>query len=266
MRADCSPENIRRSLDFIIGQLGGKKLDVFECARRDLTVPLQTALSVLDKEHVQTGKLGGIYLSEVSAATIHEAVKFAKIVAVEVEISLFSTDILTNGVTDVCALHGIPLVAYSPLGRGVLTGQIKSIDDEPASAIRHHLPRFQPGNFEINLQLVEQVKRMASKKGCTPAQLALGWVVSLQRRPGMPTIIPIPGGTTVDKVVENFKIIRLTDDEMEEIDATLAKFEVAGGRFITKLAQGYQTEPILGQKLDLRQKLVKVDLGKQAAE
>ncbi|KAH7110413.1 NADP-dependent oxidoreductase domain-containing protein, partial [Dactylonectria estremocensis] len=92
-------------------------------------------------------------------------------------------------------------------------------------------PRFQPGNFEINLQLVKQGEEMAAKRGCTPAQLALGWVTSLQRRPGVPTIIPIPGGTTAGKVRENAKRIDLNDEEMDALDATLAKFEVAGGRY-----------------------------------
>ncbi|KAG5660819.1 hypothetical protein KAF25_002462 [Fusarium avenaceum] len=232
MQLDGSPEYIRKSLDSTLAQLKGrKKLDIFECARRDPKVPLETTFGVLEKEYVQTGKLGGICLSEVSAATIHEAVKITKIVGVEVELSLFSTDILTNGVAEACVKYGIPLIAYSPLGRGLLTGQIKSIDDLPESDSRRHLPRFQPGNFEINLQLVKQVEEMAAKRSCTPAQLALGWVTSLQRRPGMPTIIAIPGGTTAAKVYENAKQIDLTDEEMDALDVTLAKFEVAGGRY-----------------------------------
>ncbi|SPJ90360.1 probable pyridoxine 4-dehydrogenase [Fusarium torulosum] len=232
MQPDGSPEYIRQSLDSTLAQLKGKKkLDIFECARRDPKVPLETTFGVIEKEYVQTGKLGGICLSEVSAATIHEAVKITKIVGVEVELSLFSTDVLTNGVSEACAKYGIPLIAYSPLGRGLLTGQIKSIDDIPESDSRRHFPRFQPGNFEVNLQLVKQVEEMAAEKSCTPAQLALGWVTSLQRRPGLPTIIPIPGGTTAAKVYENSKQIDLTDEEMDALDATLAKFEVAGGRY-----------------------------------
>ncbi|KAI6757037.1 hypothetical protein HG530_011635 [Fusarium avenaceum] len=232
LQPDGSPEYIRHSLDSTLGQLKDrKKLDMFECARRDPKVPLETTFGVIEKEYVQTGKLGGICLSEVSAATIHEAVKITKIVGVEVELSLFSTEVLTNGVAEACVKYGIPLIAYSPLGRGLLTGQIKSIDDLPESDIRRHMPRFQPGNFEINLQLVKQVEEMATKRSCTPAQLALGWVTSLQRRPGMPTIIPIPGGTTAAKVYENAKQIDLTDEEMDALDVTLAKFVVAGGRY-----------------------------------
>jgi len=230
---DGTPENVRRSIDNSIAQLGPRKqhIEIFECARRDAAVPLATTLGVIDKEYVQTGKVGAIALSEVSAATIEEAVAITKIAAVEVELSLFSTDVLTNGVAAACARHNIPIVAYSPLGRGLLTGQIRSVADIPAGDFRLHMPRFQPENFNINLELVAQVEALAKKKGCTPAQLALGWITSLQRRPGMPTIIPIPGATTAARVEENARQVELSDEEMAEIDATLAKFEVAGGRY-----------------------------------
>ena len=112
-----------------------------------------------------------------------------------------------------------------------MTGQIKSPDDLQEGDFRRTFPRFRPENFDVNLQLVKQVEALAQKKGCTPAQLAIGWCIALSRRPGMPTIIPIPGATTVERVKENTKLIDLTDEEMREIDATLAKFEVAGGRY-----------------------------------
>lgn len=233
-KLDGSPAGIRRSLDNIIAQLGGrKKLDVFECARRDPDTPLATTFGVLEEEYIKTGKLGGISLSEVSAATIHEAAAITTVVAVEVELSMWATDVLENGVAAACAEHGIPLVAYSPIGRGMLTGQIKSVDDLPEGDFRRRFPRFQPENFAVNLQLVAQVEALAAKKGCTPAQLAIGWVKALGRRPGMPVIIPIPGATTAERVKENTVEVDLTDDEMAEIDATLAKFEVQGGRYPT---------------------------------
>jgi pyridoxine 4-dehydrogenase len=120
LHPDGSPENIRKSLDNIIAQLKGrKKVDIYECARRDRNVPLEETLRVIDKEYVQTGKVGGIALSEVSAATIHEAVKITKIVAVEVELSLWSTDVLKNGIAEACAQYGIPILAYAPLSSGV---------------------------------------------------------------------------------------------------------------------------------------------------
>ncbi|KAK2059274.1 aldo/keto reductase [Colletotrichum caudatum] len=232
LRPDGSPEGIRRSLDNIIGQLKGrKKVDIFECARRDKNTPLEVTFGVIQKEYIDTGKVGGICLSEVSAATIHEAVKHAKILGVEVELSLFSTDILSNGVATACAQYGIPIIAYSPVGRGMLTGQLKTLDDIPQGDMRRHMPRFQPDTFGINIKLVEQVEELARKKGVTPAQLAIGWTMALSRRPGMPEIIPIPGATTTERVNENAKFVDLTDEEMDEIDATLAKFEVVGGRY-----------------------------------
>ncbi|GKT63515.1 pyridoxal reductase [Colletotrichum tofieldiae] len=232
LHPDGSPEGVRRSLDNIIGQLKGrKKVDIFECARRDKNTPLEVTFGVIQKEYIDTGKVGGICLSEVSAATIHEAVKHAKIVGVEVELSLFSTDVLTNGVAAACAQYGIPIIAYSPVGRGMLTGQIKTLDDLPQDDIRRHLPRFQPDTFSINVKLAKQVEALAKKKGVTPAQLAIGWTVALSRRPGMPVIIPIPGATTAERVNENAKLVDLTNEEMAEIDATLAKFEVVGGRY-----------------------------------
>lgn len=118
---DGSPEGIRTSIDNTLKQLGGrKKLDIFECARRDPKVDMRDTFAAM-QEYVDKGLLGGISLSEVSAATIHEAVKVAKIVAVEIELSLFAPDVLTNGVAAACAQYNIPMVAYSPIGRGVST-------------------------------------------------------------------------------------------------------------------------------------------------
>ncbi|KAI0598245.1 pyridoxal reductase [Biscogniauxia sp. FL1348] len=229
---DGSPENTRRSIDGCLAQLKGrKKLDVFEFARRDQNIDMKITFDVIEKEYIQTGKLGGISLSEVRAETIHEAVKITKVHFVEVELSLFSTEVLENGVADACAQYGIPLVAYSPMGRGMLAGQYKSLEDIPEDSLLRHMPRFQPGNFEINLQLVKQVEDMAKKKGCTPAQLAISWTRALSRRPGMPTIIPIPGATTAERVEENSREVELTDEDMAAIDATLAKFTTAGKRY-----------------------------------
>ncbi|KAI1106968.1 Aldo/keto reductase [Jackrogersella minutella] len=234
---DGSPENTRRSLDACIAGLNGrKKIDMFEFARRDPKVPMEVTFGVMQKEYVDTGKIGGISLSEVRAETIHEAVKHIKVVAVEAELSLFSTDILENGVAAACAQYNIPIIAYSPIGRGMLTGQIKKYDDIPADSMLRFFPRFQPGNFEINLQLVKQVEEMAKKKSCTPGQLAINWTRAISKRPGMPTIIPIPGATTAERVEENSKLIDITDEEMAEIDVTLAKFTPAGERYPPQIA------------------------------
>ncbi|RFU78525.1 pyridoxal reductase [Trichoderma arundinaceum] len=229
---DGTPEGTRRTLDDSIAQLKGrKKIDIFEFGRRDQNVPVGVSFSIIEKEYVQTGKIGGIALSEVRAETIHEAVKYTKVVAVEAELSLFSTDVLENGVAAACAKYGIPLVAYSPIGRGMLTGQIRKFEDLPEDSLMRHFPRFQPENFEINMQLVRQVEELAEKKKCTPAQLSINWTRAISKRPGMPIIIPIPGATTVSRVEENSKLIDLTDEEMAQLDATLSKFTTAGDRY-----------------------------------
>ena len=118
------------------------------------------------------------------------------------------------------------------MSRGLLTGDIKSNDDIPEGDFRKTLPRFQPDNFAENIKLVEEVQRLAKKKNCTNAQLAIGWVRSISKRPGMPEIIPIPGATTVERVKENSVEILLEDEEMKEIDKILAKFEVKGNRYM----------------------------------
>ncbi|KAI1760501.1 putative aldo/keto reductase [Hypoxylon sp. FL1150] len=232
---DGSPENTRRSIDTCIAQLKGrKKIDIFEFARRDQNVPMKTTFEVIEKEYIQTGKIGGISLSEVRAETIHEAVKLTKIVSVEVELSLFATEILENGVADACAQYDIPIVAYSPVGRGFLTGQYTSMADiEKVLPTYKNWPWFQPENFKINIQLAQQVQTLAKRKGVTAPQLAISWTkrVSSWRKGAPKTIIPIPGATTEARVNENAVDVDITDEEMAEIDATLAKFPRAGERY-----------------------------------
>ncbi|KAI1174583.1 putative aldo/keto reductase [Nemania sp. FL0916] len=230
--SDGSPENTRRTIDDCMTQLKGRKrIDLFEFARRDPNVPLEVTFGVIEKEYIQAGKIGGISLSEVRAETIHEAVKYTKVMAVEVELSMFSTHVLDNGVAAACTQYGIPLIAYSPIGRGLLTGHVKKIDDIEPMMKMWKLPRIQEENFNQNMQLVNTVLKLAEKKGLTPAQLAINWTRALSKRPGMPTIIPIPGATTVARVEENSKLADLTDEDMAQIDAILAKFPVAGDRY-----------------------------------
>ncbi|KAM0806951.1 putative NADP-dependent oxidoreductase domain-containing protein [Seiridium cardinale] len=226
---DASPEGIRRFLDNCINLLKGrKKIDIFECARRDPNTPLDVTFGVLEKEYVQTGKIGGIGISEVRASTIHEAAKITTIAAVEIELSLFATDVLDNGVVAAAKEHDIPVIAYSPLGRGILTGQIKSVDDLPQHLRAY--PRFQKDVFPLNLELVKHIEVIAAKKGIKPAQLAINWVRAVAKKTGA-LIIPIPGATTVARVDENSKVIDLTDEEVAELDSILKKIEVVGARY-----------------------------------
>jgi len=113
----------------------------------------------------------------------------------------------------------------------MLTGKIRSREDLPTGDFRREYPRFQPDTFPINLQLVDRIQDLAAKRGCTAAQLAIGWTLALQRRPNMPTIIPIPGATTAERVKENAMVVELSDEEMVGIDEVLARFEVRGERY-----------------------------------
>lgn len=234
-------------MDNCLKLLNGKKsIDIFECARVDKETPIETTLKTLEEEYVKTGKLGGIALSEVGAATVERAAKATKIVACEVEVSLWATDIFSNGVAEACAKHGIPVVAYvpipsnllltnndrySPIGRGMLSGQIKSPKDIPEADFRRTIPRFNEENFPKNLELVRELEKIAKQKGCTPAQLAISWVRNLSGKNGNPVVIPIPGATSEERVAENAKEIALNDQDIAEIDSILKSFNVAGERY-----------------------------------
>ena len=231
MQPDGSTAGVRRSVENCVKLLHGKKLDVFECARVDPNVPLEETIGELAK-CVQEGLIGGISLSEVNANTIRRAAKVHPIAAVEVELSLWVTNALENGVASACAELGIPLVAYSPLGRGFLTGEIKSFDDLPEGDFRRISPRFQPAVFGKNLELVDELKKLAQRKKCTPAQLALAWVKEYSGKPGMPTIIPIPGATTEARVRENVaETAGLGEEDMAEIGKILEEATVLGDRY-----------------------------------
>ena len=230
---------LTRSIEECLKILDGtKKIDIFECGRVDPKVPIEETVGYL-AEFVKAGKIGGIGLSEVAASTIRRAAAVHPIAAVEVEFSIFTTDIQTNGVAETCKELGIPIVAYSPLGRGYLTGHIKSFAD--VTDFQKMGPRFHEEHFYKNMELVETIKKVAEKKGCTPAQLAIGWVRAHSASEGASVIIPLPGATTVDRVQENMKDFQITDDELEEIRGILATFPVQGPRvpkFLEHLAWG----------------------------
>ncbi len=130
-----------------------------------------------------------------------------------------------------CCIGSLRVPSYSPIGRGMLTGKIKSFDHLPQGDIRRLLPRFQPENFDTNLKLVTELETLAERKNCTPAQLALAWVRSLSNRKGMPKVIPIPGATTADRVEENAVEVELTGEDTREIDTILASCRVVGDRY-----------------------------------
>lgn len=231
MKFDGGEKNIRRSIDECLKVLDGKKfLDIFEPARLDPNTPLKETIDTM-AQYVKQGKLGGIGLSEVNADEIKEAVALHPIAAVEVELSLHSPDILNNGVASTCAELNIPIIAYSPLGRGLLTAQINKTTDLHPGDIRHHLPRFAPENMEKNAIMGQEIQKVAAAKGCSPAQLALAWVRSHSGRNGLGTIIPIPGSTTEERAIENAKEVTLSDSELEDIEEIRKGNKVVGGRY-----------------------------------
>ncbi|KAM3073212.1 hypothetical protein ACMFMG_008925 [Clarireedia jacksonii] len=229
---DGSPEGVRRSVDNILKLLNGKKkLDIFECARVDKNTPIETTMKVLEEEYVKTGKLGGISLSEVGPVTIQKAAKATKIVAAEVEVSLSAIDVFQNGVAKACAENDILMVAYSPIGRGLLTGEITKPEDIPEGDYRKDLPKFSKENFDTNIKLVNEVNKLAKEKNCTIAQIAINWVKHMSKKDGNPEIIPIPGATKVERILENAKEIPLSADDLERLDAILKQFPVVGDRY-----------------------------------
>jgi len=239
-----SPEGVRASVEEACAVLGGvKKIDVFEMARVDPQFPIETSVKAL-AELVKEDKIGGIGLSEVSANTIRKAHAVHPVSAVEVELSMFTPDPLTNGIVDTChertchtyipcpgratdriVLVGIPVVAYSPIGRGFLSGEFRKLDDMPENDFRRiHMPRFQADAFDQNVKLVEAVEKVAKRKGFTTAQVAIAWVV----RQGA---IPIPGSSKMERVVQNSKAVELSDEDMTEIQKILETMPVAGARY-----------------------------------
>ena len=231
MGPDNSEKNIRRSIDECLKVLDGKKfLDLFEPARQDANVPLEETMNAM-AEYIKDGRLGGISLSEVTEDQIRKAEKLHKIAAVEVELSLHSPDILHNGVAKTCAELDIPLIAYSPMGRGLLTATFSKPEDIDKSDIRHRLPRFKAENMGKNAAMGQEIQEVARSKGCTPAQVALAWVRSHSGKGGFGTIIPIPGSTTKERAVENSTEVTLSDEELKEIEEIRKKTEVAGGRY-----------------------------------
>jgi pyridoxine 4-dehydrogenase len=176
---------------------------------------------------VKEGKFDHIGLSEVSAASIHRAAKIHPIATVEVEYSLWATEPKTNGVLETSKELGIVVVAYSPLGRGMLAGKFKTHEDIPPP-IRARWPRFSEENFEHNIKFLHKLEEIAKRKGVTTAQLALKWVLTVDDN-----MIPIPGATTLGRVQENMGAVdvEFTKDELDELNNFVETTKAKGGRY-----------------------------------
>ncbi|KAH8829021.1 aldo/keto reductase [Flagelloscypha sp. PMI_526] len=228
LTADSSPENLTRSIDAINGALRGTKtLDLFEPARLDGKNPVEDIAATL-KTFVEQGKCSYVGLSECSAESLRRACKVVPIASAEIEVSLWSYEEETRKVIATAKELGVAIHAYSPIGRGLLTGTIQSLTDLPDGDMRSHFTRFADGNLEHNLKSVAQFKEIATKKGITPAQLAIAWVRSLGDH-----VIPLAGSSHKDRTLENLQAgeVELTAQELEDIQKVMNIQDIKGGRY-----------------------------------
>jgi aryl-alcohol dehydrogenase-like predicted oxidoreductase len=204
-------------------------VDLYYVHRIDSKVPIEETMIAL-KELVQKGKIRYIGLSECSSDTIRRAYKIHPISAVQIEYSPFSLDIEKPeiGVLKTCQELGIAIVCYSPLGRGLLTGQIKSPDDFEQGDFRRMLPRFSKENFPKNLQLVETFKKIADKKNCTIGQLTLAWILAQGEQ-----FFVIPGTTKIKNLEENASAVnvKLTNEDIAQIRRACENADISGDRY-----------------------------------
>jgi aryl-alcohol dehydrogenase-like predicted oxidoreductase len=207
------PEYVHACCDASLRRLGLDTIDLYYQHRVDPKTPIEETVGAM-AELVRAGKVRYLGLSEASPATLRRAHAVHPISALQSEYSLWTRE-HESGAIPTCRALGIGFVAYSPLGRGFLTGRFQSIRDLTSDDWRHSSPRFQPGNFEANLVLARHVGELAAKRGCTPSQLALAWV--LQRGPD---IVPIPGTKRVRYLEENLRAadVRLSDADLRRLD------------------------------------------------
>jgi aryl-alcohol dehydrogenase-like predicted oxidoreductase len=220
------PEYVRSACDASLQRLGVDHIDLYYQHRVDKTVPIEDTVGAM-AELVQAGKVRHLGLSEASAATIRRAHSVHPITALQTEYSLWEREPETK-VFPVLAELGIGFVPYSPLGRGFLTGQIRSVDDFAEDDFRRHSPRFQGDNFTRNLELVDRVTELADRKQCTPGQLALAWLLAQGEH-----IVPIPGTKKRERLRENLGAvdIELSQDELELLDQLAPAGATAGARY-----------------------------------
>ncbi len=220
------PEYVRQACDASLKRLGVDHIDLYYQHRVDTGVPIEETIGAM-AQLVHAGKVRFLGMSEAAPATIRRAHKVHPITALQTEYSLWSRDPEDEILPTVREL-GIGFVAYSPIGRGFLSGKYKTIDDLDPDDWRRNNPRFQGENFAKNVELVKHVAQLAKKKGVTPAQLAIAWL--LQRGDD---IVPIPGSKSIAHLEENAAAvnIELTRDEMARIDQIAPKGAAAGDRY-----------------------------------
>jgi aryl-alcohol dehydrogenase-like predicted oxidoreductase len=224
---DARPEYVQLACDASLRRLGVETIDLYYLHRVDPEVPIEDTVGAM-ANLVRAGKVRYLGLSEVGPATLRRAHAVHPITALQSEYSLWTRDPEDNGALETCESLGIGFVPFSPLGRGFLTGAIRSRDDFEASDFRRNNPRFQGENFAHNLRLVEELQRLAQARRCTAGQLALAWVLGRGEH-----IVPIPGTKRRSRLEENLGAVQiaLNPDELAAIDAIFPRDGVAGLRY-----------------------------------
>ncbi|MFO7275729.1 MAG: aldo/keto reductase [Pseudomonadota bacterium] len=222
---DNRPETIRSSCDASLERLGIDHIDLFYLHRIDKTVPIEESVGTL-AELVRAGKIRYIGLSECSVQTLRRACAVHPVAAVQSEYSVWTRD-PEDGLLDACRELGVGFVAYSPLGRGFLAGNFRRLEDLPPDDNRRSQPRFQDENAAHNARIADLVREFAARKGCTPAQLAIAWVLAQGEH-----ILPIPGMKTRAHLADNLGAleVKLTAEECREIAARIDELGVRGDR------------------------------------
>jgi aryl-alcohol dehydrogenase-like predicted oxidoreductase len=226
LSVDNRPETVRRSCDESLGRLGVERIDLFYLHRYDRDVPLEESVGAL-ADLVAAGKVRFVGMSEVSPDTLRRAYEIYPISALQSELSLWSRSVATPAL-DVCRELGISFVAYSPLGRGFLTGALKDAAQLVDGDTRHMFPRFSDENIAANQEIVARLARLSRDFGCTPAQLALAWVLAQWRG-----VLPIPGTKRRTYLEENFAALdlELSSTDVQVISRELPEELVQGDRY-----------------------------------
>ncbi|MDB6155062.1 MAG: aldo/keto reductase [Chthoniobacteraceae bacterium] len=221
------PEFVKAACEGSLRRLGVDVIDLYYQHRVDPETPIEETVGAM-AELVREGKVRFLGLSEAAPGTVRRAHAVHPIAALQTEYSIWTRDPEDNGVLETCRELGIGFVAYSPLGRGMLTGRIRRFEDLASDDYRRNNPRFQGGNFQRNLDLVKSVEALAIQKGCTPAQLALAWVLAQGN-----DIVPIPGTKRREYLEENLAAldITLTAADLHRIDEAFPKGASAGTRY-----------------------------------
>ncbi|CAL5874315.1 uncharacterized protein PFLUO_LOCUS8610 [Penicillium psychrofluorescens] len=224
-----NPEYVKVACETSLQRLGVDTIDLYYCHRVDGVTPIEKTIEAMVELKTQ-GKINYLGLSEVSPATLRRAHAVHPIAAVQMEYSLFTLDIesSTSEILKTCRELGVTVVAYSPIGRGVLTGQYQSHADIPKGDIRCMLPKFSEENFPKILELLQGLKDVAGVHGSTPAQVALAWLLAQG-----PDIIPIPGTKSTAKMDENAAsaLLRLSDQEVQGIRTLVEQTKIQGTRY-----------------------------------